>query len=451
MSKYDAEQALNIYKIFGQQTNQVVDYLSTARSYENATRLEIPKLKHAPISLTGSLEEYLNDPDFEINRRQYLAQQGAQKGQKSLSNGNNESSKVQPSRPKPQADTNSNPNVSPAAPPTPAKPEPTGPAPDLIDLFDSIEQNQQPMAIQSQPQIQSFQVGPHHYPTSGIQLQQSQPQLQLQQTGFPVQLQNLSPQSGQAEQQVANPFGNLSSPSFPQPNPQTQVQAPIPSGSLLPTAGFGSYPQPLFSQTPTFFPGSVPNSYQDFANQQNPLGNSQQQAQSTNPFRQSIFPQPSDPSSLITNVPQLPSQVNQSTNPFARSITPQSTNSTQQIFMSAPQQSQPSVLASTPQGNQYLPFQTLQAPEPPQPIQPSQPIQYNLTGTNPFARNLLSPQTIPHTSTGSTNPFRQTPFAAQQTWQANQGTIGGLEHLETVPVFPRPGQQSPPGPGHAWP
>jgi len=51
--------------------------------------------------------------------------------------------------------------------------------------------------------------------------------------------------------------------------------------------------------------------------------------------------------------------------------------------------------------------------------------------------------------TGSTNPFRQSAFVNQQTgqgWQASQGTMGGLEQLETIPVFPRPGQ-----PQQSWP
>src|SRR5947209_11411247 len=80
MSRPDAERALNIYKTFGRQTDQVVQYLTVARQYESLTRLEVPKLKHAPTTLTSSLEEYLNDPDFEVNRRQYLAQAQGTKG-----------------------------------------------------------------------------------------------------------------------------------------------------------------------------------------------------------------------------------------------------------------------------------------------------------------------------------------------------------------------------------
>ena len=77
MSRPDAERSIRIYKIFCKQTEQVVQYLSVARQFEYATRLEIPKLKHAPTSLAASLQEYLDDKDFEINRRQYLAEQDA--------------------------------------------------------------------------------------------------------------------------------------------------------------------------------------------------------------------------------------------------------------------------------------------------------------------------------------------------------------------------------------
>ncbi|OLL23694.1 ENTH domain-containing protein, partial [Neolecta irregularis DAH-3] len=72
MSFSDAERALAIYKIFVKQTLGVVEYFNTARRLESITRLATPIVKHAPTSLTKALEEYLNDPDFEENRRQYL-------------------------------------------------------------------------------------------------------------------------------------------------------------------------------------------------------------------------------------------------------------------------------------------------------------------------------------------------------------------------------------------
>src|ERR1700760_227976 len=79
MSMTDAQRALEIYRTFTRQTDYVVQYLSSARLHEHHTRVEIPKLKHAPVNLSRQLEEYIKDPDFEVHRRQYLAEQDAKK------------------------------------------------------------------------------------------------------------------------------------------------------------------------------------------------------------------------------------------------------------------------------------------------------------------------------------------------------------------------------------
>ncbi len=79
MAKSDAERALEIYRTFTRQTDFVVQYLSVARQYEHHTRVEVPKLKHAPVNLGRQLEEYLKDTDFEIHRRQYLAELAVKK------------------------------------------------------------------------------------------------------------------------------------------------------------------------------------------------------------------------------------------------------------------------------------------------------------------------------------------------------------------------------------
>ncbi len=63
MSKPDAERAMEIYNNFTKQTDFVVQYLSTARQYEHQTRVEVPKLKHAPVNLGKQLQEYLKDED----------------------------------------------------------------------------------------------------------------------------------------------------------------------------------------------------------------------------------------------------------------------------------------------------------------------------------------------------------------------------------------------------
>ena len=85
MSRPDAERAIKIYKAFCKQTDQVVQFLGVARQYEHATRLEIPKIKHAPTSLAASLQEYLDDKDFDVNRRQYMAEQEAKRSGKPFS------------------------------------------------------------------------------------------------------------------------------------------------------------------------------------------------------------------------------------------------------------------------------------------------------------------------------------------------------------------------------
>ena len=84
MSKPDAERAMDVYRTFTRQTDFVVQYLSTARQYEHHTRVEVPKLKHAPVNLGRQLEEYLKVPDFEIHGRQYLAELEAKKSKGGL-------------------------------------------------------------------------------------------------------------------------------------------------------------------------------------------------------------------------------------------------------------------------------------------------------------------------------------------------------------------------------
>ncbi|CAG8551180.1 1530_t:CDS:10 [Ambispora leptoticha] len=71
MSLIDAKDALEIYRTFVKQTEGVVDYLSVAKKLQAALQMTIPNLKHAPVSLTVFLEEYINDPEFEKNRQEY--------------------------------------------------------------------------------------------------------------------------------------------------------------------------------------------------------------------------------------------------------------------------------------------------------------------------------------------------------------------------------------------
>ncbi|KAL8979273.1 MAG: hypothetical protein Q9205_005347 [Flavoplaca limonia] len=428
MSKYDADRALKIYKTFSMQTDHVVQFLSVARQHENATRLEIPKLKHAPTSLTNSLEEYLDDPDFDVNRRQYLAQQEAKRGGKPI-----------PKTPAKSTTATQNPVPNKDFPePRPVAPaqrqEPKGPAPDLIDFFDSIEQNQQPMATQLQ-QMPAFQTGP----------QFSQ---QPQSSAFITSAQAPFPPSGQSQQQQQtggynNPFGLN----------QNQVQHPVQSNYT--GAGIGGYSQQQpYGQPNHFNPqqqGHASEIYTQQQQPQQPFSTGQVSQQSTNPFRQTSMPTGSS-ASAFTNSTSVTSPLSrQGTNPFARS-TPAANQPQNSSFALTHAQDTPPLFA--PQASPPFPQQPgpsfAQQTSQPFSQQPSQPMQSHRTGTNPFARNLSPPTSQNSTPgpllsnvTGSTNPFRQSTFVNQQTgqgWQSNQATMGGLEQLDTVPVFPRPGQ-----------
>lgn len=431
MSRPDAERALQIYKTFSRQTDQVVQFLSVARQYELSTRLEIPKLKHAPTSLTNSLEEYLNDPDFEVNRRQYLAQQQAKKSGGKSSTGNTSTApKTSSAFPAGKSDS--------SFPAMPAK----GPAPDLMDFFESIEHNQQPMAQQPNgPVYNGFQQAP--------QQQQQQP---YQATGFPAQ-QNAFPtqQTGyfpqqQPAQQSTNPFGQP--PSFGQQNAsqfqqqqQQQQQPQVQPQPLQPDftgAGFGGYtPQPpsySFQSSLSSIPQESVPSFQQ------PSQNDSNQQQSLNPFRQSMMPNQQTGSSGIA------SPLNrQSTNPFAKNVGAQPTG--QSFGSNSPFTSPP------PQPGNQPSFFGQQSP----PIQSPPMLQPQRTGTNPFAKNPAPAMPSNSTGqtaatplrpnpTGSTNPFRQSAFVNQETGQAwqqsNQGTFGGfgVDNVQTTPIFPRPGQ-----------
>ncbi|KAH0370522.1 ANTH-domain-containing protein, partial [Aureobasidium melanogenum] len=406
LSKPDAEHAIGIYKTFAKQTDQVVQYLSIARQYEHITKLEIPKIKHAPTSLANSLQEYIDDHDFETNRRQYLAEQQAKSGKPIKPSRSVTFAEVEPKQEK----------AAPAASQPPAK----GPAPDLIDFFGSIEDQQQPMAQASTQQ--------YAQPTG-----QPFPQMYGQPTADPA-FQTV---------QSTNPFG------VPQ---NSQFMAP-PTAQLQPQftgAGFGGYgPQPQqqvqsqqtgFSSNP--FQSSVQQPFQSPPPQQQP----QQTFMSQDPF--SMQQQQQD-AFAMQQQPQMqtpPQQVQpQATNPFRQSMMP-----TGQIngFMQSQQTAQPQQRqSSNPFARQAPQQDSMQTG-----FQQQQPLQAQPTGTNPFAKPALqtsqptgqSPSFLTPAVTGSTNPFRQSMFVNQQTGQGWQNTpqasMGGWEQLETVPVFPRPGQ-----------
>ncbi|KAK9783172.1 hypothetical protein AB5N19_08524 [Seiridium cardinale] len=436
MSKPDAERAMEIYRTFTRQTDFVVQYLAVARQYEHHTRVEVPKLKHAPVNLGRQLEDYLKDTDFEVHRRQYLAELDVKKS-------GGTSSKAS----KPDAvataklfpDTNTNSAFATASRPAPAA---KGPDPDLIDFFDSIEQNQQPMAADLQQQQQ----------------QQPQQQIPQQNMGNPwasnTPFNNVPQQTGQqfpGNGFAPQPTGYSNGSPFQQQNVGTfnTQQQQVSQQQMQPTftgAGFGGY-----TQQQSFTPGNLSSIPQDsVASFQTGVMSPPMQTglqpgqQTTNPFRQSML------MANQTGMPnQMPSFTNTASPPAATQLQRQNTNP---FARSSPGPfSSP---ASDPVFQPQQPQAQAQAPAPaPQPLQPMQ------TGTNPFAKNFnnsaVQQAQRPQTSaalmpqpTGSTNPFRQGDFMNHQTglgWQHNQGRIGGgFDEVQSTPVFPRPNT------GTAW-
>ncbi|KAJ5944649.1 hypothetical protein N7516_004817 [Penicillium verrucosum] len=360
MSRPDSIRALAIYKTFTKQTEEVVQFLGVARHFQSATRLEIPKLKHASTDLARLLEDDLNDPDFDLRRREYLTKKGV-----SIPPSMEASATANVSKPMPNT-----PMSNPSASNQPKQAEQQKPPPvDLIDFFDSIEQNQQPMGQQNPVQYQQtgFQQQPQQpfYPQqTGFQPQpqpvQQQPQAIQQQplaTGYAQPTQYGAPYQAQGPN---NPFG--------QPQQQQQPPPPQPLQAMPTGAGFGGYsPQP---QSYGFQSPLAPISQEGITafpqqQQQAPQPLQSLQPQHTNPFRQSMMLN----TPTGTQPPAAPLS-RQNTNPFARRLSSANTQYN----------------ASNEQ------FQSAQPPPPlPQPPQ-AQPIQPQRTGTNPFARASPAPQ-----------------------------------------------------------
>lgn len=388
---------MEIYRNFVKQTDAVVQYLSVARQYEHHTRVEVPKLKHAPVNLTRQLEDYLNDPDFEVHRRQYLAELEAKRSRSGSAppkpfptRAASTASKPASSSAFPNVATNTNGASSSNSKPTQA------PDTDLIDFFDSIE---------PKPALQQAQVVGASPWDNATNFQPQVPNgFMPQQTGF----------------QATNPFQQQMTGAFPQ---QQQQQPPPQLQPAYTGAGFGGFSaQPGFQSSLAPIPQDSVASFQAANTASMPnLQAPQQQPQITNPFRASMM-MTGQPTGMTTQSAPGASAALQpqptSTNPFARA---------------SPQPS------STP----------LQASPP--------PLQPMATGTNPFAKGFgagATPQrpatsagTLAPQPTGATNPFRQSQFVNHATgmgWQHNQQPIGGgLDSLQTVPVFPRPAQQTP--------
>lgn len=265
LSKIDAENALDVYRGFTRLTNKVIAFLRVAKNLEYQTKFHVPNIKHAPTSLVSSLEMYLNDPDFETNRRQYLAEKAAKPrsrgdrdearseleqqptaGQRDLNAkmyGSQTSPQLQARQPSftlsqqmqqpvqqpPQQPVQSMPQqVAPQMAQSQPQHQPARRSFDLLD-FGTSSQPSQPQPAAAQPpqasynpfysQVQQDVLAQAH--AAQIQLEQSQAQMQMQQMQYQQQ------QLQQSQQLHAQLTGGWDlSPPQAQPQVQPQVQPP---------------------------------------------------------------------------------------------------------------------------------------------------------------------------------------------------------------------------------
>ncbi|KAI0675937.1 ANTH domain-containing protein [Trametes maxima] len=390
MSHIDAEEALAIYKHFCKQTEQVVEYLGVARKLQNLLNVPIPNLRHAPVSLASSLEEYLNDSNFEQNRIEYKTQKEAAERNARLG--------IKPS-PKP-AESASAPKPAEASSSSDGTKTPGQKA--LIDFFSAIEEEQQTMfnPQTNSPTSSYFQQQAMHNPFqqqmmtgavfAGAQAFGQQPQLQAQPTGF------LFPQNTAVPMGSTNPFGLQAQPQQFQPflapqqtgflQPQMTGANPFRQSTLFPqSTGMPSFGQQMGAQQshnpfPTQSPQPPPPQQQPpqpQAQQQNPM-------QAFGQFQPSgAGQQPQQPTSQPTGQPSFP---------FSNQFT-----------------GAPNALSNQPNGPTIVqPFaQSASAPSGPV---PQRPATAPLTAPAPSASGSSGPppaQPVKTHQTGSRNPFGQ--------------------------------------------
>lgn len=244
MSHVDAEEALSIYRHFCQQTEKVVEYLGVAKKLQNLLNVPIPNLKHAPVSLAGALEEYLNDPNFEQNRIEYKTNKEA--SERVPRNGAKKPVQKDspPVPPLPTSPTSPSASAASAAPTAGNAPQNQN----VVDFFSTIEEEQSTIF---NPQTNS--------PSTAY--------FQQQQASNPFALRQMQMATGQ-------PFG---------------MQPPA-TGFLVAPNSFGLQPQQQHVQVqPTGhrpFSSFIP---QNNGMQPQQTGFLQPQATGSNPFRQSML------------------------------------------------------------------------------------------------------------------------------------------------------------------
>ncbi|KAG1850701.1 ANTH domain-containing protein [Suillus subluteus] len=419
MSKIDAEQALSIYRHFCTQTERVVEYLGVAKKLQNLLNVPIPTLKHAPVSLAGALQEYLNDPNFEQNRIEYRTnKEAADRNGKNRSGALSSAPKASSSQATSTASTSTPSNGTFGQAPSPAsKPETTQA---MADFFASIEEDKP--ATSSSSTSNHLRQQPASNPFVQRQMTgafQGQPfgfpgQIQPQATAFPQSFQSVQP----------NAFGQQLPSTQHQHRPFSAFLQPQPTGFVMPSSTGFLQPQATganpFRQSMMMMQGTGGPAFNFGTTNALP----QLQGQTNTPFQPTSQPQPS-----------------WSSNGFAMQTASTSTqfgqiNGTRTSF------DVPTRPASTP----LTTFGAAQASSTSPPV--AQPVKSHQTGSrNPFGVPTMPAPPVPKPPTlmelamgiGSSNNVPPADSASPQTQQPQQtgffgppGASGGESSISSV-------------------
>ncbi|KAH7885870.1 ANTH domain-containing protein [Phlebopus sp. FC_14] len=403
MSKIDAEDALGIYRHFCSQAERVVEYLGVAKKLQNLLNVPIPNLKHAmvtlqqaPVSLASSLQEYLNDPNFEQNRIEYKTNKEATDRNARGLNGVLASA---PSSPKPTATAStSSGSAQSTSNATSSAQSGAGNRHDgsevMSDFFNSIEE--QPTMfnpVTGSPTSGFVHQQAAHNPFVQRQMTDSFPdqsfgvpgQVQMQSTRFPFpQSQSLQPpqqlQSHAGQPSHSSHFGIQLSQQAPQHRPfsafllpQVTGVSPAPAVFQPQVTGANPFRQSLLLPQTTgmaAFNGGGVNLFA--SSSQLPGGQSTQLFQvpsASQPVERQPVGQPSPQQPLQPNTPFAQTGVHMSSDVPARpASTPLGSFGPTQMSSSSPPIAQPVKSHQTGSRN---PFGVPVAPEPPLPKQPT--------------------------------------------------------------------------------
>jgi hypothetical protein len=435
MSKVDATHGLEIYKRFTKQTTEVVGFLRVARNLETVTQLRVPNIKHAPVSLTDSLEEYLHDPDFEINHRQYLAEKQAKEAGKTATTNDSSAAATAANGLNPvQNAANATVDTNPFHSLISQQTQPSN----LIDIFGNSTNQEQPQ-IQQQIIAQPIVVQAQIVPTqTGIvnpwgqpdnsqfaqqqaqrsQLQSQQVQLQSQQAQFQAQ-QQAQLQAQQQAQQQAQLQAQQQAQQQAQLQAQQQAQLQAQHTSQLQAQQTGPFQQQPQAQLTPAFTGAGFGGYSTSSSIVIPST-----ASGFNPGVRSV-------STGSPFASQLGSSITGS-NPFRASVMPNSTGGNPFLQRAATVGSRPiSMMPQTTGGNPFA--QSTTSSIPPMPSLSSMGVGSNANagfnfGTAPAPTNSFISTATPSltgglaTQTTGMNPFRQSmaPSAFQSAQQQPQ-------------------------------